>query len=221
MSSTVYCDNIIVVVRVVKRTTRYSRLWIYLAAGLCVSGQSVIADNNSICNYDILGLKLEMTAQQAEAAIRQHLNMTPESSPDWYKVNSTPRRYQPTGTFVDAVVISNGKIELVLDFAEVYPGQGTGSESLYWISYTAIRTSPADRENFVDRVLARYGHPIFTFNKDQDFWANRPYPSVAAALRAGVPVLELDASVPKLILSNESIRQKMEKAFTELQQIPL
>jgi hypothetical protein len=122
---------------------------------------------------------------------------------------------------VDAFVISNAKIELVLDFTEVYPGQGTGSESLYWISYTPIRTSPADRENFVDRVLARYGHPIFVGNQEQDFWANRSYPSAAAALQAGVPVLELDVSVPKLILSNESIRQRMEKAFTEIQQIPL
>jgi hypothetical protein len=192
-----------------------------LAAGLCALAQTAPTGSNSPCDYDILGLKLGMTAQEAEAAIRQRLNITPESSPASYKVSSTPRRYQPAGTFVDAFVISNAKIELVLDFTEVYPGQGTGSESLYWISYTPIRTSPADRENFVDRVLARYGHPIFVGNQEQDFWANRSYPSAAAALQAGVPVLELDVSVPKLILSNESIRQRMEKAFTEIQQIPL
>lgn len=204
-----------------QRSTVHSHLFIYLTAGLWALAQTALAGSNSPYDYDILGVKLGMTAQEAEAAIRQRLNITPESSPGSYRINSTPRRYQPNGTFVDALVISNEKIELVLDFAEVYPGQGTGSESVYWVSYTPIRTSPADRENFVDRVLARYGHPIFVLNQEQDFWADRPYPSAIAALRAGVPVLELDISAPKLILSNESIRQKMEKAFTEIQQIPL
>ncbi len=208
-------------VKAVQRTTRHPRFWIYLTAGLCVFAQTVFAGNNSPCDYDILGLKLGMTAQEAEAVIRQRLNITPESSSGSYKMNSTPRRYQPNGTFVDEFVISNAKIELVLDFTEVYPGQGAGPESLYWISYTPIRTSPADRENFVDRVLARYGRPVFSCNQEEEFWANRPYPSANAALRAGVPILELDTSVPKLILSDQSIRQKMEKAFTELQQIPL
>ncbi len=215
------CDNIIAVFRAVKRTTLYSRLWIYFATGLCALAQTPPTLSNSPCDYDILGLKLGMTAQEAEAAIRQRLKVTPESSPASYKITSTPRRYQPNGTFVDALVVSNSRIELVLDFTEVYPGQGSGSESLYWISYTPIRTSVADREDFVDRALTRYGRPVFVLNEEQDFWANRPYPSAAAALWAGVPVLELDVSVPKLILSNESIRQKMEKAFTELQQIPL
>ena len=188
---------------------------------MCALAHMTFAAGTGRCDYEILGLKLGMSAQEAEAAIRQHLNITPESSPDSYKIHSTPRRYQPAGTFVDDFVISTAKIELILDFTEVYPGQGAGSESLYWISYTPIQTSPADRENFVQRVLARYGHPVFVCNPEQEFWADRPYQSANAALQAGVPVLELDVSIPKLILTNQSIRQKMERAFTELQQIPL
>jgi hypothetical protein len=209
------------VVKAVKGIGQHPRLGIYLAAGLCALAQTAHAGSNLPCNFDILGLKLGMSAQEAQSAIRQHLNITPESSPDSYKIHSTPRRYQSGGNFVDDFVISNGRMELILDFTEVYPGQGGGPESLYWISYTLVQTSPADKDNFVERVLARYGHPVFVANQEQDFWSDRPYQSADAALRAGVPVLELDVSVPKLILTNQSIRQKMEKAFTELQRIPL
>lgn len=208
-------------VKVVKEISQGSRFGIYLAAGLCALTQTALACGNLPCGYDILGLKLGMTAQEAQSAIRQHLNITPESSPDSYKVNSTPRRYQSAGTFVDDFVISNSRMELVLDFTEVYPGQGGGPESLYWISYTLVQTSPADKDSFVERVLARYGRPVFATSQEQDFWADHPYQSAEAALRAGVPLLELDVAVPKLILTDQSIRQKMEKAFTEQERIPL
>ncbi len=186
-----------------------------------IFAQTNAAGDHASSDYDILGLKLGMTAQEAEAAIQQHLGMTPGPSPDAYRINSTPRRYQATGTFVDEFVISNPKLELIVDFAEVFPGKGAGSESLYWVSYTPRRISPDDRDDFVSRVLARFGRPTFVLNQVQDFWADRPYRSAKEALRAGVPVLELDVSIPKLILSDESIRQKMEKAFVETKKIPL
>lgn len=208
-------------VKAVKRTGQSPRLGIYLAAGLWVLAQTAFAGDNVPCNYDILGLKLGMSAQEAQSAIRDHLNITPESSPDSYKIHPTPRRYQATGTFVDDFVISNARMELILDFAEVYPGQGKSPESLYWISYTPVQTSSIDKDNFVERVLARYGHPVFVASQEQDFWSDHPYQSADAALRAGVPILELDVAVPKLILTDQSIRQKMEKAFTERERIPL
>jgi hypothetical protein len=180
-------------------------------------GQPFVGNTETLGEYDILGLKLEMTAQEAAAAIQQHLKL----SSDNLRMDSTPRHYQDKGTFVDVCVISTSDLELVLNFAEVFPGQGTGPEALYFISYTPKSSSVEDKEDFVNRVLLKFGAPTVTRGQRRCIWVSRPYKSKEEALRAGSPVLELDRSAPTLSLSNPAIRRRMEDAFHATQRIPL
>jgi hypothetical protein len=181
-------------------------------------GQPFMGNAESGLEFDILDLKLEMTAQQAAAAIQQRLKLPSDS----IKMDSTPRHYQDHGTFVDECVISNSDIELVLIFAEVFPGQGTGPETLDFISYTPKSLFAEDKEEFANRVLAKFGAPTATTrNRMHCIWVPRPYKSKEEALRAGSPVLELERSTPTLSLSNPAIRRRMEDAFRATQKLPL
>jgi hypothetical protein len=190
------------------------------ATGKMVFGQAVPTGSRAV-SYDILGLKLGMTAREAEADLQQQLKILPAPAPDGYPVDVTPKRYQRQGTFVDEVVISNSQLELILTFAEVYPGKGTGPESLYRIMYTPKPLSGPDKQDFVDRALAKFGPPTLVVNATTDLWADRPFRTEREALLAGVPVLELDTETPRLKLVNESIRRKMEDAYHATQKLPL
>jgi hypothetical protein len=181
------------------------------------SGQPFTGTAETVSEFDILGLKLEMTAQQAAATIQQRLKLPSES----IKMDSTPRHYQGNGTFVDDCVISSSDIELVLIFTEVFPGQGTGPESLYFISYTPKSMFAEDREEFANLVVAKFGAPTATLNHTHCIWVLPPHKSREAALRAGSPLLELDRSTATLSLWNPAIRRRMEDAFRQTQKLPL
>ena len=192
----------------------------------CVSlaafGQKTEAvDDHNSYSYDILGLKLGMTAEEAGVAIRDHLKLTPGLLPEGYRVDSTPRKYQDGGTFVDEFVISKPQMEVVGNFVEVFPGMGSGAESLYRISYTPRPMTSEDKRDFVNRVLAKFGRPTVVRRDASYLWLAPPYHSEKEALAAGGPVLDLDTETLKLTLSNVGIRQKMEDAFNETRKLPL
>lgn len=170
--------------------------------------------------FDILGLKLGMTGQEAEAIIQQKLRLSRSNPRDGYSMHSTPRRYQPDGTFVDEFVVSNEKMELILDFTEVFPGKGSGTEELYLISYTPKRVSADDKEEFIRRVLAKFGKPAVD-SETSSFWTAVPLEAGHDTSNTDVAVLELDKSAPRLALSNRSIRRRMEDAFRATQKIPI
>jgi hypothetical protein len=200
-----------------QRVVRIFVLVILLLAPLSDLAQPFVGNAETAGEYDILGLKLEMTAQEATAAIQQHLKL----SSDNFRMDSTPRHYQDNGTFVDDCVISTSDLELVLNFAEVFPGQGTGPEALYFISYSPKSSSVEDKEDFVNRVFLKFGPATVTRGQTRCVWVSRPYKSKEGALRAGSPVLELDRSAPTLSLSNPAIRRRMEDAFHATHKIPL
>lgn len=167
--------------------------------------------------FDILGLRLGMTASEAQAMIQNRLHLTPGATSDIYSVHPTPHRYQPEGLFVDEIVISNKKMELVLDFTEVFPGKASGPEALYFVSYTPKPLSSYDKDDFDERAVAKFGPP----KEDRDgrcYWTTRPYQSTNDL---DVTTMELDKSIPRLILSDRGIRRRMEDAYRESQKIPL
>ncbi len=194
--------------------------YFFLTAALALAQQAEPGARASE-TYDILGLKLGMTAQEAEAAIRDHLKLAPGPLPEGYRVDSTPRKYQGDGYFVDEFVITNPQMEVVVNFTEVYPGLAPGPEELYRITYTPRPLTDTEQADFVNRALAKFG-PATLVRKGTDYiWVDRPYRSDQAAVKAGVPVLELNTDPLKLRLSNESIRGKMEDAFHRTKKLPL
>ena len=176
------------------------------------------AANSDSGDFEILGLRLGMNAKEVAQTVQQHLKISLADM----RMDSTPRHYQHDGTFIDVCVLSNARVELVLDFTEVFPGKGEGPEALYSISYTPTRMFAEDADEFDDRVVAKYGAPtLVSADKRKDIWLPRPYRTQEDALRAGAPILELDRLVPKLSLVNPGIRRRMEDAYHESHKVPL
>lgn len=192
-------------------------LFVFVSLGLFNWGSNYRAKADPSLTFEILGLQLGMSAQDADVMIQQHLKMTPEAC----KTHLTPRRYRPEGKYVDECVIANAQMELILDFAEVFPGKGTGSEQLYFISYAPKALTPDDKSDFVNRVLAKFGPATACPDKTTYVWMVAPYKSRAEALKADTPVLQLDSATPRLVLTNSGIRRRMEDASRETHKIPL
>jgi hypothetical protein len=197
---------------------KYIRFLVVTSIVLFVIGKSDALPADPVSeNLDILGLRLGLTGQEAEAVIQQKLKLSRSNPRDGYSMHSTPRRYQPDGDFIDEFVVSNDKMELILDFTEVYPGKGSGPEELYYISYTPKHVSADDKAEFVRRVISKFGKPAVE-NETSCFWT--PV-AIDQSSKTEVPVLELDKATPRMALSNRSIRQRMEDAFRATQKIPI
>jgi hypothetical protein len=93
--------------------------------------------------YEILGLRLNLTAAEAQQTLAQRLNAKPKQ--EGYLIISGNPRYVVNRPFTSAIsfeplgpnsgVWKVPELNLGLNFAEVCPGEGKGPETLWNIEY--------------------------------------------------------------------------------------
>jgi len=172
--------------------------------------------------YDILGLRLNMTAAEAQQLLEQRLHAKPKQE-GYLIIPGTPRyvanrpytsgiSFQPLGPSSGVWKVPD--LALRLNFAEVCPGGGKGPETLWNIEYEPRLESEASKKDFVNSVLQKFGKPTTIFDNQTYFWADKDYGGAPMYFDlANVPVLQLNTLTPHLKLSNPGIRKYMEEMY--------
>ncbi len=172
--------------------------------------------------YDILGLRLNMTAVETQQILAQRLHAKPKQ--EGYLIIAGNPRYVPHRPYTTAISFeplgpNSGswkvpELNLGLNFAEVYPGEGKGPETLWNIEYEPRLDTEASKKEFVKSVLDKFGKPTANVFNSEYIWADKDYGSELAFDSANVPVLRLTpAGNPHLKLSNPGIRTRMEEMY--------
>ena len=95
-----------------------------------------------------------MTAQQASAAVSGRV---PQATKTAFE-HGTPQ-FTPTARFTSGFSVHGPKFSLLLVFTETYPYDPQRPELLSSIFYTAVTPTEADRNQFEQAALAKYGPP--------------------------------------------------------------
>ena len=138
--------------------------------------------------FDIVGLKLGMTAQEASAAITARV---PAISKSTFQPG-TPQ-FTSTAHFTSGFSARASNFNVMLVFTESYPFDPQKPERLNSIFYTAITPTQADRDRFEQAALAKYGPPVAYQKGIGGRWCN-----VGTAAAPGNYVCSPDA--PNLVL---------------------
>ena len=134
--------------------------------------------------YEILGLRLNMTAAEAQQILAQRLNAKPKQ--EGYLIIAGNPRYVVNRAFTSAISFeplgpNSGAwklpdLNLGLNFAEVCPGEGKGPETLWNIEYEPRLDTDASKKDFVKSVLDKFGKPTAILDKtDTYYWADKDY----------------------------------------------
>jgi len=113
-------------------------------------------------NADILGLRLYMTANEAAAAIQQHLHIAVSAPRRGCVADSPCMKFEaasltPGKKYVSGVSIHNDHMDLELTFSESYPFDSTRPESLTEIYYRPSFAVEAEKQAFGTQVHQKYG----------------------------------------------------------------
>ncbi len=84
------------------------------------------------------------------------------------------------GEYIMATGVQTPVLSLTLTFAEVYPGMGPSDEGLTNINYQPRLTAEADKQDFTQHLLQKFGQPVEIFDRQEYFWADRAYDSPLA-----------------------------------------
>ncbi len=144
---------------------------VILALCLAVASASHGWSQTAIGKYEVLGLRLVLTAKEAESEIAVRLHISPGQR--GYMVLQGVPTFVPGRPYVSGLSVQVGEVSLGLDFAEVVPGEGKGSEVLWHVDYTPVLQSDAEKKAFVARVVEKYGDPTKMSAKQEYFWAER------------------------------------------------
>ena len=161
--------------------------------------------------YNILGLTLGMTAQQAEALISQRFHVHPGDGS--CGVEPAPGVYVPGRPFVRLIVVKSGKMKLYLFFTEVARGAGQGPEELWSMEYTPPITITADKAAFAEHVREKFGPPTKVFSQQIEYWADKDYVDPQYFDRAYSAVLNLIDYSGKLTLTNFGLFAHMQRIY--------
>ena len=104
--------------------------------------------------FDIVGLKLGMTARQASAAVSARV---PQATKTEFQPGAP--QFTPTAKFTSGFSVNGPKFSVLLVFTETYPYDPQRPEQLSGIFYTAKTPTEADRAQFEQAALAKYGTP--------------------------------------------------------------
>ena len=117
-------------------------------------GQSIPGQQDPY-HFDIVGLRLGMTAQQAAAALTAKVPQATSLPP----TKGVPQ-FTPNIKFTSTVLANGPNFNILMNFVESYPLDPQRPEQLAGIFYTANLPTAADRERFEQAVLAKYGPPV-------------------------------------------------------------
>ena len=118
------------------------------------SGAGRIPNQPDPASFDIVTLKLGMTAQQASAAVTARV---PQATKTAFEHGSP--QFTPTAQFTSGFSVNGPKFSILLVFTETYPYDIERPEQLSSIFYTANTTTAADRAQFEQAALSKYGPP--------------------------------------------------------------
>ena len=120
---------------------------------LCATGS--IPNQNDPYTFDIVGLKLGMTAKEASVAISSRVPQVSKTKP-----KPGDAQFTPKARYTQAFSANDPQFKVLVTSTERYPFNPQHPEQLTGVFYTAITPTVADRDRFEQAVLAKYGEPI-------------------------------------------------------------
>ena len=167
-----------------------------------------IPDQADPYTFDIVGLKLGMTAKEASAAISSRVPQVSKAAPE-----SGTAQFTPKARYIQEFSANGPQFKVLVTFTESYPYDPQRPEQLTSVFYTAITPTAADRDRFEQAVLTKYGQPVRYAKGGFASWCN-----VGTLNSPGVyicapnsPNLLLKGS--ELILGDNSIAQRERAAW--------
>ena len=167
------------------------------AGSTSATGLIDIPNQADPATFDILTLKLGMTAKEAAAAISIRIPGIQPAYPSPGDAQFTPGKKYTT-----AALYSTARFKTLLSFTESYPFNPSRPEQLTSINYEAVTPTEADRQQFRDSILTKYGQPYREVKAVSALWCNKGISlgSGPLACAPDVPALQLKGS--ELILSD-------------------
>ncbi len=104
--------------------------------------------------FDILTLRLGMTAKEAAAAITIRI---PGIQPAYPMPSDA--QFTPGQKYTNAALYTTNRFRTLLTFTETYPFDPARPEQLTSINYEAVTPTDADRQQFRDSIMTKYGQP--------------------------------------------------------------
>ena len=126
-----------------------------------------IPNQNDPYMFDIVGLKLGMTAKDAVAAISSRVPQVSKAEPEPGDAQFTPK-----ARYTQAFSASGPQFKVIVTFTESYPFNAQRPEQLTSVFYTTITPTVADRDRFEQAVLAKYGQPVRYAKGSSASWCN-------------------------------------------------
>lgn len=118
--------------------------------------------------FDIVSLRLGMTAKEADAALAARFPAMQKGYP-----MPSNAQFTPGQKYTAAVSRNTEQFTVLLNFAETYPFDPTRPEQLTGIFYTPVTPSEADRQQFRESVFAKYGQPYREVKGISAVWCNK------------------------------------------------
>lgn len=156
-----------------------------------------IPNQRNPATFDILTLKLGMTAKEAAAAISARIPGIQPAYP-----NPADAQFTPGHKYTSAALYSSARFKTLLTFTETYPFDATRPEQLTTINYEAVASTDADRQQFRDSIMTKYGQPYREVKGLSALWCDKgtSLGSGPVACAPDVPVLQLKGN--ELILGD-------------------
>lgn len=171
-------------------------------------GMGEIPGGSDPATFDIVGLRLGMTAKQAVAAIKAKAPNATILAPEPGVPQFTPSAHY-TGTFLAEAP----RFKVLLTFTETYPFDPQRPEQLTTINYTANTPTAADRDTFEKAVLSKYGQPVSYTQGLGGAWCNVGTPNGPNHFICAPDVPTLTMKPSELILGDNGIAAKERAAW--------
>ncbi len=179
-------------------------------------------------SYDILGLKLGMTAAEAEKVLYPltHTLPPPPTGTEWklggYLVDSHAPKIGGEGYPVSLIAYRD--LKLFLTFVEVPRGEAKGSEMLWQITYKPELRTPDPLKPTKEAVAAlqqrltqKFGQPYFIYS--DAVWSREQLKTEYLYKKSGLTYLILETS-GDLTLANPVLESHMREVFSSRKPVP-
>ena len=163
--------------------------------------------------YDILGLKLGMTAKEALDVVAEKFHIPAAERKRLLSISPGNPRFVPGRAFAANAGYHTNTVSLAMTFVEVPTGEGRGPEMLWNIVYQPILQTNADKKAFVAEVEQKFGQAVEVDAGQEYYWADQNYKYSLNYMNSGKPYLHLTSYLPSLTLSSPGIQAHMQAVF--------
>lgn len=211
------------------------RIWFYLVMAFLLPTFACAqipfttrAGVESGASYDILGLKVGMTAAEAEKVLYPltHTSPPPPTGTEWklggYLVDSHMPKIGGEGYPVSLIAYRD--LKLFLTFVEVPRGEAKGPEMLWEINYKPELQTPdplkPTKESIAalqQRLTQKFGQPFFIYS--DAVWSREQLKTEYLYKKSGLTYLLLETS-GDLTLTNPVLGSHMREVFSSRKPLP-